>query len=224
MDGCVRRMERGDALRAASLHKEGICKGFLSRLGRRFLTQLYKAVPACPDGFGYVYEDKQGKVLGFVACAMNTRRVYRQALRRRGLGMALALIKHFLSPRTIRGMVETLRYPDRHSENLPAAEVLSIALDPGWRRHGVGKRLMAAAMREFATKGIQDVKLTVAADNRPANNFYRTCGFDLATRSSHHGVATNVYVIWTDKAPAMETAEALPAPQDGRLLPHAAGV
>lgn len=185
------------AAAAAQLHRQGIDTGFLSSLGQPFLKQLYLAVPKCPAGFGYVWVEDDGQVLGFIACAESTGQLYKQSLVRRGLRMAWPLGRFLFRPATVKRMIQTLRYPSQVGGELPAAEVLSIAVSSEARGKGVGKALMAAALKEFDRRSVGQCKVAVGADNVTANEFYKRCGFKLALTRQHHGRPMNVYVIDT---------------------------
>jgi ribosomal protein S18 acetylase RimI-like enzyme len=185
------------APQVADLHIEGIHTGFLSSLGRGFIRQIYKALPGCGSGFGYVCEDSDGVVIGFVACAESTGRLYKQSLRRRGLMMMLPLLRFMFRWSVIKRLWQTLRYPAEVGADVPAAELLSIAVDAAARGRGVGKQLMAAAVEEFRRLGIEQFKVAVGADNETANAFYQRCGFTLALQREHHGLPMNIYVLQT---------------------------
>ena len=202
MSDYVQALLKRHAASAARLHREGIDRGFLTSLGPMFMAQLYKAIPACRSAFGYVWEEPDGQVLGSIACTESTGRLYRQALLRRGLLMALPLARYAFRPRVIRRMWQTLRYPSQVGKDLPVAEVLSIAVSPAARGKGVGKALMRAALDEFARRGINEVKVAVWAGNERASQFYARCGFRLALTRQHHGLPMNVYVIATGSGPA----------------------
>jgi len=186
------------ARQIADLHIDGIHTGFLSSLGPSFLRQIYKALPGCRSGFGYVWEDPDGTVGGFVACAESTGRLYKQSLLRRGLLMALPLMRFMFRWSIIKRMWQTLRYPADVGDDVPAAELLSIAVDASARGRGVGKQLMAATVSEFRRRGIDRFKVAVWAENEAANAFYRRCGFKLALQREHHGLPMNIYVLQTD--------------------------
>ena len=94
----VKPITADHARAAADLHRRYIRTGFLSKLGRGFLRHLYAGIAASPSGFGFVYEDDNGEVLGFVACAESTGKVYKQSLLRRGVPMALSAARHLLRP------------------------------------------------------------------------------------------------------------------------------
>jgi len=190
-------MKPEDASALAILHREGIKTGFLSTLGERFLRALYQAIPACSVGFGYVWAEADGTVLGFIACSEDTARLYKQVLRRRFFSLALALARFALRPSIIRRCFATLLYPRSTASTetaLPKAEVLSIAVSEEARGKGVGKVLMAAALEELARRGIPSVRVAVWDGNSVANKYYVRSGYHLATTKTHHGKGMNIYV------------------------------
>ena len=194
MHESVGPMQKCHAAAAAALHREGISTGFLTRLGPAFLKQLYRAVPSCPSGFGFVWQRADGEVLGFIACSESTGRLYKQVLLRRGVMLVLPLVRFLVRPAFVRRMIQTLRYPAEVGEEMPAAEVLSIAVRGEARGKGVGKALMTAALQEFSRRGVDRVKVAVWAGNERANWFYQSCGFELGLTRLHHGLEMNVYV------------------------------
>ena len=56
-------------------------------------------------------------------------------------------------------------------------EVLALGVRPQWRRHGVGRALVAALVRAAARRGDGSLVLEVAADNEPAQRLYAAAGF-----------------------------------------------
>jgi [ribosomal protein S18]-alanine N-acetyltransferase len=57
------------------------------------------------------------------------------------------------------------------------AELLTLAVRPGSRRQGLGRRLLAEFLDEAAVRGAEAVFLEVAADNQPARRLYDSEGF-----------------------------------------------
>lgn len=62
------------------------------------------------------------------------------------------------------------------------ADVVNIAVDPGHRRRGIGRRLLATVLRFCRTHRVPLVWLRVRASNRGARTFYRRCGFHTVGR------------------------------------------
>ncbi len=59
---------------------------------------------------------------------------------------------------------------------LDEVEVLSLAVDPPWRRRGVGRRLLDSYLSELRGEGVRRVTLEVRASNGPAQELYRALG------------------------------------------------
>lgn len=62
------------------------------------------------------------------------------------------------------------------------AEIVSIAVDPKHRRHGIGRVLMMHTLAKLKAFGIRRVTLTVRPANRPALRLYAMLGFRCVSR------------------------------------------
>ncbi|MFY0692344.1 MAG: GNAT family N-acetyltransferase [Paracoccaceae bacterium] len=60
------------------------------------------------------------------------------------------------------------------------AELLTLAVDPGHRRHGTGQALLGEFLETCAARGAVTAFLEVAADNLPAIALYHAAGFQEA--------------------------------------------
>jgi len=62
------------------------------------------------------------------------------------------------------------------------AELLRVAVEPGFRGRGLARRLLEAAFEALAEEGVLGVFLEVAEGNAPALALYRHLGFELQGR------------------------------------------
>jgi ribosomal protein S18 acetylase RimI-like enzyme len=192
----VRTGTEADASAAASLHASQITEGFLSSLGRPFLTRLYRRVARSPQSFVLVAQ-QDDTVVGFVAGSEDVRVLYRSFLLHDGVAAAISALPQLA--RSWRRVVETLRYPTGGGAEpdgerpLPPAELLAIAVAPDARGHGTGRQLVDALTNEFRRRGVDAVRVVVGADNDAAIGLYERCGFAKAVRIEvHRGTASQV--------------------------------
>ena len=193
VSGHVDRLTPRHAKAVALLHRDCIPTGFLSSLGPSFLRGLYRGIASSSVAFGHVWQDEAGEVLGFIACAESTGKAYKNIILRHGWRMTLPLLRFVLRVSVIKRIIETLLYPAEVGDDLPRAEVLSIAVSPEARGRGVGRTLMETAMRDFADRGVSQARVAVWSKNETANQFYQRLGFRLALTREHHGLPMNVY-------------------------------
>ncbi len=66
------------------------------------------------------------------------------------------------------------------------AEIISIAVDPEYRRAGIGTTLLSIALERLDESGAHCVELMVRVDNREAIRFYRRFGFRHAGRVARY--------------------------------------
>jgi ribosomal protein S18 acetylase RimI-like enzyme len=194
----VRRAGEPDAGRLAQLHADRITEGFLPTLGPAFLTRLYRRVVRSHGAFAFV-EDEDGRVVGFAAAAVDTGHLFREFLVRDGLAAGLAATPRLL--RSWRRILETLRYPSRQVEqDLPSAEILAVAVDESAGGRGVGRRVVDAATRELAARGVTAVKVVTSADNAASLRMYAASGFTTAAHIEVHDGAPSEVLVWNSSS------------------------
>jgi ribosomal protein S18 acetylase RimI-like enzyme len=191
MTALVRAGRPGDAASVAGLHADRISGGFLSSLGPRFLTLLYRRIAVSPSSILLVAE-RGGAVVGFVAATTSTRDLYKDFLRHDAFAAAVAALPAAL--RAPKPLWETLRY-GASEHDLPPAEVLSIAVAEEETGHGVGGSLLAAALHDLSERGVPRARVVSAAVNTAAIAMYERAGFKRHSRTEvHAGVAQEVLV------------------------------
>jgi len=189
----LRGGQAGDAPAVAALHGERIGEGFLVTLGPRFLTRLYRRVAVSPHAVLLVTESG-GRIVGFVAVATSTRRLYADFLRRDALPAGLAAAPAVL--RAPRRVWETLRYGSAGDHDLPPAEVLSIAVSADAEGQGIGGALLAAALEELARAGAPAARVVTGIGNHAALAMYERAGFRRQTRTEVHAGVPQEVLVW----------------------------
>ncbi len=78
------------------------------------------------------------------------------------------------------------------------AHVTTIAVDPGWQRHGIGTRLMLALAHEAISRGTRNLTLEVRAANTSAQAMYRHFGLaPVGTRRNYYAETNeDALVMW----------------------------
>ena len=61
--------------------------------------------------------------------------------------------------------------------NKSTANIVTIDVDPIYRRHGIGSRLIEIAKRILMESNVKSITLQVSVDNKIAVNFYKKHGF-----------------------------------------------
>lgn len=182
-----------DAAILARIHREALPGAFLPALGDRFLRRLYKALAADRRAVSLVAENGSG-VIGFATGVPSVRSFYRRFILRHGLPAALSAAPRLLRRDVRRRVGETAAYPNGNG-SLPQAELLSIALKPGWGGRGIGRGLARGIVSGLAERGVHEGKVVVGADNAEANRMYEAVGFHRHSRINvHSGEDSNVWV------------------------------
>lgn len=179
----------------AQLHASNIDQGFLSSLGTPFLTLLYQAIDANESSVLLVAQH-EGRVVGFVTGAEGMGSIYRQLLRQ-WPRLFFALLPAMTSPRKLWKMTEVLLMGKKAApvQDLPHAELLSIAVDPAHRQQGHAQRLYTDLVRHFQQRGVDRFRIVVGEPLEAAHRFYRGMGAEpIGHIEVHQGQTSVIYV------------------------------
>lgn len=191
-------LKKEHAEQIADLHISGIPTGFISSLGKDFVTALYEAIAESPYGFGFVEVVGDEKVIGFIAFTTNLKGLYKTICSKHGMRFFFLLASKLFSAKTIKRIIETLFYPSKvEKPDLPKAELLSIAVSETERGKGIAKRLILHGLRQSHKMNIEKVKVLVADFNEAANRLYQKTGFEIVCQTESHGVKSNIYAAYT---------------------------
>ena len=182
-----------DAPAVAALHADRIGEGFLVTLGPRFLRRLYRRIALSPTAVLLV-ADSGERIAGFVAAATSTRRLYGEFLARDGLPAGLAAAPAVL--RAPRRVWETLRYGNEHDDDLPPAEILSIAVAADAEGRGIGGALLSGAQQELRQLGAPQARVVTAVGNEAAIAMYERAGFQRRNRTEVHAGVPQEVLVW----------------------------
>jgi ribosomal protein S18 acetylase RimI-like enzyme len=183
-----------DARQVAGLHIKGIHTGFISSLGIDFVTAVYEAIASSKHAFGLAAL-KGDNIVGFVTFSTSTGALYKSVIFKKGFRFAFLLAGKLFSPKKIRNIIQTALYPARTKNKiqLPQAELLSIVVAEEERGKGLSKALIREGFSLCRQRNIEEVRLLVGSDNKPANSLYQKCGFTLACQIQNHGILSNLY-------------------------------
>ncbi len=192
----LRLARPSDAATLAELHCSELGKSFIASLGRGFLRKLYRRVIRSPESFVVIASGVGLPVAGFVAGTTSTRALYRRFVLHDGLVAGLVALPSLL--RAPHRVLETFRYvssPTSPSNDLPPAELLSLAVDGRARRRGLGESLVRACLNELADRDASTSRVVVDSSNETAIKLYKRCGYrDEASFELHPGKRSAVLV------------------------------
>lgn len=189
----IRLAVEKDARAIAGLHKGEIKKGFLSSLSVSFLEKLYGAIIASPHGFGVVAEDN-GKVVGFIAGAIDIKKIYRYFFSRYFIQGGFLLFGQIFSLSTARKIIEVVLYPKKEN-SLPSAELLTIAIQKDWQGQGLASQMFHEFVEEMKKRNVTVFKVLVGEELVPAIKFYEKSGFKFhSSLSIHKNQSSRIYM------------------------------
>ena len=136
------------------------------------------------------------RVVGFLLGSIDTSLFYRKFIKRKSLRATFILApKLFLSPSSIKKILETLLYPTRKKVRaLPPAELMDLVVDSTVQRSGIGRTLFSRFVQDLAECQVPSFRITTSESLAGAHRFYEKMG---AIRASdiqvHANKITRVY-------------------------------
>ncbi|MGH3119366.1 MAG: GNAT family N-acetyltransferase [Gaiellales bacterium] len=200
----VRSMHSEDVSAVVAVHLRAFPGFFLSFLGPRFLSVLYRAAVELDEITLVAVSD--GKVAGLVMGSAEPGEFFGKLRRARALQFAYAALPSVLRrPGATLRVARALRKPKEAGKAAGTATLLSIAVDPALQTRGLGRLLVRAFVQRAAARGAVRVDLTTdKCDNDPVNTFYRGMGFRVAREiQTPEGRVLNEYEL---DVPAVQTA------------------
>lgn len=167
-----------DALEIARIHKSEINKGFMSFLGISFLHRFYKTVICYENSFCLVVRDKD-RIMGFVAGSTNLKDFNKYFFKKYFLVIVLIMVSKIFNPLT-RKKIKDNFFHIKRKDNLPEAELLSIAIRKDFHGCGMGSNLLARFFHEMDNRGVKQFKVLVGKELN-LSRFYIKNGFRLVS-------------------------------------------
>ncbi len=175
------------------MHATRIRDGFLVQLGQPFLRRLYSRAVRSRRALVVVAAEDE-TVAGFVAATTDTGAFYREFLVRDGFAAGLAALPRIV--RSLRSVLETLRYGVQDEKGLPKAEILAVAVQERTLARGIGTTLVESTLNELATLGIDSVRVVTAVENERAIRMYERAGFRRHGTTYVHRDILQAVLVW----------------------------
>lgn len=186
----IRGPDRGAATEAVRLHRRSLGATSADPLGERSLLAVYDA--ALRSGTGFLVVAAEGGELRGAALATTDAGRVPPIVMRSPARWAWTIV------RGIAGRGPIARWIERRSGGRtpggPAAELLVIAVEPGFRSRGIGRALLDELHAELGSRGVAAYKVLVGRARSDAIRFYLANGFALARTFSRWGLEWDVYV------------------------------
>lgn len=185
----IRELQAEDIKQVVQIHLSQL-PGFLSLLGKEFLTRYYQASLDTPEMFTLV-EKQDEQIHGFTTGAVKLKGLTIRILFKDVLGFVRIFMNIlFTHPILLLGSVKTLTYPG-FSQDVP--ELLTIAVQKNFQNRGIGKKLFQAVKNKFQKRGTKYFQVSMYA-KLSAGKFYEKMGCRLTRNFSFQGQIMSYYM------------------------------
>lgn len=195
----------------AKLHRDSIKTGFLSTLPLNFLASLYASISKNKyaililairdkDKFQFVNSkdiiDCNAEIVGFISGTLNIKKMYKSIIIKNFFQFAVLLLPAIINWNTIKKIFETLFYSNSNSikkTEIINSELLSIAVDPNFRKQKIGQALITQLEEYFDKNKYFTYKVVTFSQDTVSNSFYLKNGFTFSFDFIHHCNKLNCY-------------------------------
>ena len=191
----IRKATLADCPLIAKMHRECLPQSFLGSLGLNFLTLLYKELLKYQNGIILVSQE-DALPCGFIAGISNSKSFYNYFLKNNFIELFIILLPKLFNLNVLNKIFEDLAYNKKTWANsVPQAELLSIAVNTGSRKKGLGKNLFASLVYEFRIIGVHEFKILVGGGLGGAKDFYKELGCQkIYGFKLHNETESDIYV------------------------------
>ncbi len=194
----IQQLSTADIDSVVDVHMRSFPSFFLTFLGPRFLSELYRASVDDPSGIGYAYWQGEDQLCGFVVGTSQPAGFYSRLIRYRWWRFGFASVYPLIQqPKISLRLLRALRMPRQVLPSDNCGTLMSIAVDPGKQGRGIGKALVTAFLDEARRVGLSHVNLiTDKLNNDSVNKFYLNYGFHcISSYLTPEGREMNEYLI-----------------------------
>jgi GNAT superfamily N-acetyltransferase len=172
---------RAEVPALATLHKQAFPGFFLSRLGPRFLRQLYLGYISDPTAVISLARGNEGEIIGACVGTTQPSGFFHRLLKRQFFGFCLASgLAIFANPRALPRLIGALAYRGDGPTGTDGALLSSLCVAPEAQGAGVGRALDQSWRATAAALGATRAFLTTdAKENEAVNRFYARGGWIL---------------------------------------------
>lgn len=201
----VEQMSDSAIKEVVGLHMECFKDSFLTSLDRGVLTRMYENYVISELGRAYVYVS-DGKVIGFVAGAINPSVYNNQMLKKRGFHVLWALLKRAINEPKILVSIARRNFggyfrPDKSEDAYRKAALDVICVQQKHRGKGIARQLARVFLDELRESGVLNVALGVSPENTNARHFYEKIGLKhLRTHKHPDGKQVCIYGTTLDES------------------------
>jgi GNAT superfamily N-acetyltransferase len=160
-----------------ALHRTELAAGALAHMPPGFLASFYRYLANRNDCV-VITAENEGRVVGFVVGTLHASSLLKSFVFAKPLETAKHGTRLMRAPRLLFRIISLalkLTSGDKQS-HLDDRQLLSIAVDLGSSRLGIGTSLFNAVCEWFRLQGVSDFEIIAATTQTAALRFYKRCG------------------------------------------------
>lgn len=179
----IQRATPDTAPALARIHASALPNDFLPSLGLDFLERVYYPAALRSAHAATFVAMVDSYAVGFVTVASNPRELSHDMLRRRGMQLATYALRAALRDyRYLTKCLAVCRAAALTGKNPSEGEISFIAVQAPFRGRGLGRELVAAALKFLSDCGVRSCRTKTLAHNHTVIQMYENIGWHVRDR------------------------------------------
>jgi len=191
----------------AKNHIQLIPDGFLSTLGIKFISLLYKALINTDEFYVLICIDEvnNNKLVGYAVARLENTSYIKTILKFSPIKVISLTLGYVINPKKLFGFFEILIYQlfknpskERFPKNENSAELFNIAIIQDYQGKGIGKTLLHKLKQKCSAKGIDFIYAVTGSKELNTHIFYKkNGGQEIGQTTIHSNHISKIYKIAT---------------------------
>lgn len=181
----------GEIPSVVAFHRRMFDRNFTGPFGKMFLELYFRRIAESPYGVIYIAQDGE-KIVGLIIGLASKKKIQDMSLFFAGALVTVwqLLVRPKIFVLILRHIKRMLTAP---RDEKCDAELESIAVDPDYRRMGVGQRLIESMESFFVSQKVSEYELVTDLVEGEGYKFYARLGFSILRHVSLFGLKSRVY-------------------------------
>lgn len=191
----------------AKIHIKLIPEGFISSLGIRFISLLYKSLIYKEEFYVLICEDQENnnKLVGYAVARLKNISYIKTIFKFNPVKIVLLTLGYAFNPKKIFGFFELFVYqlfknPSKEGllQNSNAAELFNIAIIESYQGQGIGKTILYKLKDKCSSMGIDFIYAVTGSTKPNTHIFYKkNGGQEIGQTTVHNNHVSKIYKIAT---------------------------
>lgn len=177
----IAKPKKSDVSAIVDLHILSLPNELLSKLGKKFLSEVYSEALNDVDSF-FLISKLEKTMHGFIFLSKDSGTFYKKLIIHRFPKLTFIALEELIKDISLLGKLASTAKYLLFSKAESAPEILVFSVNPNMQRSGIGSSLLKTLEDKLALAHISVYNVKTTSSNEKSNSFYKKHGFEVKKR------------------------------------------